>query len=132
MHNTRIELSHSNKLDPFWLGPYRIVQVHGKGYYDVAELNGAIHKERVHGNRLKLYKTRKELENEKAIQYLDYQSIEMKLVDNENESDLSTQSTDSNYSDEAEEVVTLVDKSRRVRKRLRRSAKLLTSTAISI
>jgi hypothetical protein len=66
LHNTRVESSHSAKLDPFWLGPYRIENVYKGGYYDICEINGALLKERITGNRLLLFKSKLHLECQSA------------------------------------------------------------------
>ena len=58
MHNTRIQKSWDKKLDNNWLGPYRVREVSGVGFYRLMELDGSVLRESVAGNRLKKFFSR--------------------------------------------------------------------------
>lgn len=130
LHNTRIEQSHSSKLDPFWIGPYRITKVYDGGYYKIAELNGAEYKDKVTGNRLVLFRSKSDLDLENLKTYIRYQDIEDNFEDNEIdvalENGLDLSSDGSAESNEEQlpirvEIDSTWEPNRRTRRRLRRN-----------
>jgi hypothetical protein len=109
LENTKVRLGLDRKLDPFWLGPYKVTKVIGNGTYIVSELDGSSFKEPITGNRLMNYKLREDYDVTERKYYEYFRSPK---VDNEEDSDNgdaisgdeSSGDEDSDYKEE-EEIV---------------------------
>jgi len=55
VRNSKIEMEHSRKPKPRWLGPFVVVRRHDKGSYIVAELSSAVLVDRIAAERVRLY-----------------------------------------------------------------------------
>src|SRR5271154_5254608 len=63
LHNTKLQHSHSDKLEDKWRGPYRIREIpEGSTFYRLEELDGVPLAASFAGNRLKRFFTRRELD----------------------------------------------------------------------
>ena len=58
LHNTKLENTHTGKLEFRWMGPYRIHSINPTGSYRLAELDGAEMEGSVPGRRLKKFSLR--------------------------------------------------------------------------
>jgi len=57
-----LEGTRKGKLEEKWEGPYYIYDVLGNGAYKLRTLDNQVLKKKVHGNRLKLYHPRSEID----------------------------------------------------------------------
>ncbi|KAI9135790.1 hypothetical protein BKA69DRAFT_1019828, partial [Paraphysoderma sedebokerense] len=60
LFDASLEKQWSRKLDNRWIGPYLIRKKFENGTYQIGELDGAVGKDTVAGDRLKLYRQRPE------------------------------------------------------------------------
>jgi len=55
VRNSRIEMEHSRKPKPRWLGPFVVIRRHERGSYILSELDSSILVDRIAASRIKLY-----------------------------------------------------------------------------
>ena len=61
LENTYQKQRKGGKMEPLWLGPFRINRCLGKGLYELKNMNGEVMKKKANINRLKLYKRKQNI-----------------------------------------------------------------------
>ena len=98
LENTRVRLGMNRKLDPFWFGPYKVVEVIGNGTYRIAELDGVILNQTITGNRLISYRMREGMD----VELPNYKEYEPDVEDSSDDEEGSSV-IDENESSESDE-----------------------------
>ena len=68
LENTYQKQRKGGKIEPLWLGPFRINRCLGKGLYELKNMNGEVMKKKANINRLKLYKRKQNISSTLPVQ----------------------------------------------------------------